>query len=338
MMQEVALSPVMRPRELLAQVASYYPTPYDVARGDQAPGARDASRSALTSNLSGGQKRQVQFAHGDLSAAPSCCSSTNPRVGLDVQAREALWQVVRELMHEGCSIVLTTHYLEEAEALANRVAVMAHGRLVAGGSVDEIRAHVSRKQHELRAARSPRDAVRAWPEVMRARAMERDRHADHHAQRRSGAARACSARTPRVRDIEVKRAGLAEAFTELTNDDANQEARHERRRQHADEHSRLWRRLPRRHPLRVHQVAAHAGLRACRRCSSRSMFYLLFGVLHGQRAGQRRDGAVFVRRTIGVFGAMAPGPVRLRRVARLRARARAARAQAGAAACRPAPT
>ena len=74
--------------------------------------------------------------------------------------------MVRDLIHEGCSIVLTTHYLEEAEALADRVAVIAHGRLVAGGSVDEIRAHVSRKTIQLQEPLLAADPMRAWPEVL----------------------------------------------------------------------------------------------------------------------------------------------------------------------------
>ena len=69
-----------------------------------------------------------------------------PTVGLDVQAREALWASVRALLADGCSIVLTTHYLEEAEALATRVAVLAKGRVIASGSVDDMRALVARRQ------------------------------------------------------------------------------------------------------------------------------------------------------------------------------------------------
>ena len=91
----------------------------------------------------------------------ACCSSTNPRVGLDIQAREALWANVRLLLAEGCSIVLTTHYLEEAEALATRVAVLAKGRVIASGSVDEMRALVARRQIscEIHAQPSKRSAT-----------------------------------------------------------------------------------------------------------------------------------------------------------------------------------
>jgi ABC-2 type transport system ATP-binding protein len=114
MMQEVMLPGVMRPRELLEQVASYYPFPYDV---DEVI-ARMSLEGLLKrpyGKLSGGQKRQVQFALA-IVGRPELLFLDEPTVGLDVQAREALWKVVRELLHEGCSIVLTTHYLEEAEA------------------------------------------------------------------------------------------------------------------------------------------------------------------------------------------------------------------------------
>jgi ABC-2 type transport system ATP-binding protein len=211
MMQEVMLPGVMRPRELLEQVASYYPTPYDV----DSVLARLSLEGLLKrpyGKLSGGQKRQVQFALA-ICGRPELLFLDEPTVGLDVQAREALWKVVRELLHEGCSIVLTTHYLEEAEALADRVAVMARGRLITSGSVNEIRAHVSRKQVSCMSRLSP-DIVRAWPEVAQLD-MERDRM-----QISTRNAEALLIRLfredPNLTDIEVKRAGLAEAFTELT--------------------------------------------------------------------------------------------------------------------------
>jgi ABC-2 type transport system ATP-binding protein len=213
MMQEVALPGVMRPRELLEQVASYYPTPYEVdtvlARLSLAGLAKRPY-----GKLSGGQKRQVQFAMA-ICGRPELLFLDEPTVGLDVQAREALWKVVRELLHEGCSIVLTTHYLEEAEALADRVAVMARGRLITSGSVNEIRAHVSRKQVSCVTQLAP-DTVRSWPEVAQLE-MERDRM-----QISTRTAEALLIRLfredPQLSDIEVKRAGLAEAFTELTHD------------------------------------------------------------------------------------------------------------------------
>jgi len=217
MMQEVMLPGVMRPRELLEQVASYYPVPYDI----DAVIARLSLEGLLKrpyGKLSGGQKRQVQFALA-LCGRPELLFLDEPSVGLDVQAREALWKVVRELLHEGCSIVLTTHYLEEAEALADRVAVMARGKLITTGSVNEIRAHVTRKQVSCVSSLAP-DMVRAWPEVEQ---LDVERGRMQISTRNAEALLVRLLREdPQLSDSEVKRAGLAEAFTELTNE--NKEA------------------------------------------------------------------------------------------------------------------
>jgi ABC-2 type transport system ATP-binding protein len=213
MMQEVMLPGVMRPRELLQQVASYYPFPYDVDEVITRLSLENLLKRPY-GKLSGGQKRQVQFALA-ICGRPELLFLDEPTAGVDVQSREALWKIMRELRHEGCSIVLTTHYLEEAEALADRVAVMARGRLITTGSVNDIRAHVSRKQVSCVSRLAP-DIVRAWPEVAQV-AMDRDR-----LQISTLNAEALLVRLfredPQLSDIEVKRAGLAEAFTELTND------------------------------------------------------------------------------------------------------------------------
>ncbi len=221
MMQEVALPGVLRPRELLEQAAAYYPVPYDVDAVIARLRLGDITRRPY-GKLSGGQKRQVQFALA-ICGRPELLFLDEPTVGMDVQAREALWRVIRELLHEGCSIVLTTHYLEEAEALADRVAVMARGRLVTTGTVEEIRAHVSRKHVSFASALSS-DLVRGWPEVL---------SVDNERGRMQITTRSAEAllvrlfrEDPALADIEVRRAGLAEAFNELTTgDNPAQEAR-----------------------------------------------------------------------------------------------------------------
>jgi ABC-2 type transport system ATP-binding protein len=215
MMQETNLPEVLRPRELIAQVASYYPTPYDVEHVIKRLSIEELANRPY-GKLSGGQKRQVQFAMA-LCGRPELLFLDEPTVGLDVHAREALWRVVRDLLHEGCSIVLTTHYIEEAEALANRVVVVNRGRLVASGSVDELRAYVARKNILCRST-LPLTELSSWPEVDevtetagRQQIITRDAEA---VLRRLLAADAA------VRDIEVRRAGLAEAFSEITSANA----------------------------------------------------------------------------------------------------------------------
>ena len=211
MMQENNLPGVMRSRELIAQVASYYPSPYDVQAVIKRLGIEKIADRPY-GKLSGGQKRQAQFAMA-IAGRPELLFLDEPTVGLDVQAREALWQVLRDLIHEGCSIVLTTHYIEEAEALANRVAVVTHGRLVAGGTVDEVRAHVTRK-HILCRTTLPLEILRSWPEVQEVSG-DSDRRQIYTREAES-VLRKLLAADADIRDIEVKRAGLAEAFAEIT--------------------------------------------------------------------------------------------------------------------------
>jgi ABC-2 type transport system ATP-binding protein len=217
MMQEINLPAVMRPRELIAQTASYYPSPYDVQTVIKRLGIESIADRPY-GKLSGGQKRQAQFAMA-IVGRPELLFLDEPTVGLDVHARKALWKVLRELIHEGSSIVLTTHYIEEAEALADRVAVVAHGRLVAGGTVEEVRAHESRKHIVCRTS-LPLETLRSWAEVQqvtgesgRPQIVTRDAES---------VLRKLLAADPDVRDIEVKRAGLAEAFAELTNSETLQ--------------------------------------------------------------------------------------------------------------------
>ena len=144
MMQEVYLAPELRVREQIDLITSYYPAPLSPEA------AMEMTHTTSLANrpygrLSGGQKRQVQFAMA-ICGRPRLLFLDEPTVGLDVQARELMWTTLRAVVAGGSSIVLTTHYLEEAETLADRVAVLAKGRVIATGTVDEMRGLVVRKQ------------------------------------------------------------------------------------------------------------------------------------------------------------------------------------------------
>jgi len=158
----------------------------------------------------------VQFALA-ICGRPQLLFLDEPTVGLDVQARETLWNTLRELIAQGCSIVLTTHYLDEAQALADRVAVLSNGRLIAAGTVDEIRSLVSRK-HIRCATHLDAAAIRAWPEVLEA---SRDsRGVQITAADAESVVRRLLSVDPTLRDLEVRQADLSQAFTELTKEAA----------------------------------------------------------------------------------------------------------------------
>lgn len=88
-------------------------------------------------NLSGGQKQKVGLALA-LVNDPDLVFLDEPTTGLDAAARRAVWEVIRELKRDGRSVLLTTHYLEEAQVLSDRVAIMNHGRIITSGTTDEI--------------------------------------------------------------------------------------------------------------------------------------------------------------------------------------------------------
>ena len=215
MMQEAALAPELRVHEQIDLVASYYPNPMTPIAAMEMTHTEELADRPY-GKLSGGQKRQVQFAIA-LCGRPKVLFLDEPTVGLDVQAREMMWTTLRRLVNEGSSIILTTHYLEEAEVLADRVAVLAKGRMIASGSVNEMRALVVRK-HISCSTNLSIEQVRTWPEVESA---TRDHQGLHiTAGNAESVVRELLAADENLQDLEVRRAGLAEAFTELTQETA----------------------------------------------------------------------------------------------------------------------
>jgi ABC-2 type transport system ATP-binding protein len=215
MMQDVSLAPELRVHEQIALVASYYPHPLTPAEAMRLTGTTELAARPY-GKLSGGQKRQVQFAMA-VCGRPKLLFLDEPSVGLDVQARHTMWSALRELVRHGASIVLTTHYLEEAEALSNRVAVLNRGRIIASGTVSEIRALVVRK-HVTCLTALPAEQIAAWPDV---------ESVTHDAQRlqistnnSEAVVRRLLAADSSLQELEVRRAVLAEAFTELTQEAA----------------------------------------------------------------------------------------------------------------------
>jgi ABC-type multidrug transport system ATPase subunit len=215
MMQEVALAPDLRVRELIDITSAYYADPmpvHEVLDLTQTTGLAKRPYG----KLSGGQKRLSQFAMA-ICGRPQLLFLDEPTVGLDVQARERMWFTLRELVKGGTSIVLTTHYLEEAEALADRVVVLAKGRVIASGTVNEIRSIVARKKISCVTSLEPHD-VQHWNGVEGAR---RDRQRlELTVTNAEKIVRQLLVTDAALTELEVSRAGLAEAFNELTQETA----------------------------------------------------------------------------------------------------------------------
>ena len=162
MLQSAGLIETLRVRELVQLTSSYYSRPRTLTEVADMAGIVGLLGKPYGA-LSGGQQRRVQFALA-ICGRPELLFLDEPTTGLDIEARESLWAVVRGLVADGCAVLLTTHYLEEAEALAHRVAVLMSGRIVAEGTVDEIRATGVRRRIRCVSALEAAE-VRAWPGV-----------------------------------------------------------------------------------------------------------------------------------------------------------------------------
>jgi ABC-2 type transport system ATP-binding protein len=211
MLQSAGIPERLKVCELLELSRSYYPNPRSVADCVAMAGL-EGLLDRRYGKLSGGQQRRVQFAIA-ICGRPRVLFLDEPTTGLDIEARQKLWQAIRELVAEGSAVLLTTHYLEEAEALADRVAVVDRGRLVAEGSVGKIRARVS--QRRIRCITNI-DALRVaqWPEVREA--TREGEYLRIVADAAEPIVRRLLDADPELHELEVQRAGLADAFLELT--------------------------------------------------------------------------------------------------------------------------
>ena len=136
MLQDGGLPTGVRALEMLQHVATMYAHPRDVADLTERLGLASFARTTVR-RLSGGQRQRLALAIA-LVGRPELVFLDEPSAGMDPQSRHAVWDLVRELRGEGVAIVLTTHLMDEAESLADRVVVVDHGAVIAQGSVAEL--------------------------------------------------------------------------------------------------------------------------------------------------------------------------------------------------------
>jgi ABC-2 type transport system ATP-binding protein len=140
-LQVAKVPETLKVREHIELFASYYRNPLPVQETIAAAGLAGVE-NRLFGDLSGGQKQRVLFALA-ICGNPDLLFLDEPTVGLDVEARRALWTRIRAFAARGGSVLLTTHYLDEADALADRIAVINQGRIVAEGAPAEIKARTA---------------------------------------------------------------------------------------------------------------------------------------------------------------------------------------------------
>jgi ABC-2 type transport system ATP-binding protein len=219
MLQTGTPIPYLSTRELITMVASLYPNPISVDEALRLSGTGDIA-DRQTTKLSGGQTQRVRFAIA-LVANAELLVLDEPTAAIDVEGRRDFWGVMREIAVTGKTVIFATHYLEEADAYADRIIVMARGRIVADGSATEIKAIVSNRTIRATLADVEIKELKSLPGVVNA-----ERHGDAvllSCNDSDAALRELLARNPGAHDIEVHGAGIEEAFLELTTEDEDDE-------------------------------------------------------------------------------------------------------------------
>jgi ABC-2 type transport system ATP-binding protein len=219
MLQTGALIEYLSVRELVTMVASVYPRPLPVEQAMRLAGVTEFA-GRRTNKLSGGQTQRVRFAIA-LVANSDLLMLDEPTAAVDVEGRREFWASIRAVAAEGKTVIFATHYLEEADAYADRIVLMARGRIVADGPATEIKAKVSGRTIRATIPDAGLAQLAALPGVTSA-----ERHGEAVILTCADsdlALRAMLGRYPEARDIEVVGAGIEEAFVALTADDNDEE-------------------------------------------------------------------------------------------------------------------
>ena len=211
MLQVGRVPETLRVREHIDLFSTYYEKPMVLADVLSVAGLENLKNRKF-GDLSGGQKQRVLFALA-ICGDPDLLFLDEPTVGLDVEARRMLWDQIRQLVRRGKTVLLTTHYLQEADALADRVAVINKGEIIAEGTPGEIKAQTAGKKIRCITSVSLGELRR----IAGVTEVREDREAvEIHTAEAEPVLRELFARDASVSGLEVTSAGLEEAFLALT--------------------------------------------------------------------------------------------------------------------------
>lgn len=211
MLQVGRVPETLKVREHIDLFSSYYPDPLPLEETLQIAGLADIKNRPY-GELSGGQKQRVLFGIA-ICGNPDLLFLDEPTVGLDVEARRLMWTQIRSLIERGKTVLLTTHYLNEADALADRILVLNKGAIIAEGTPAEIKVRAMGKQIRC-TSRLTLEEVRQISGVLSVKA---DRNAfELQVNAAEPVVREPLQRDSWLADLEVTNAGLEEAFLALT--------------------------------------------------------------------------------------------------------------------------
>jgi ABC-2 type transport system ATP-binding protein len=215
MLQVAKVPETLTVREHLELFASYYPKPLPLAEALRRAGLERLAGRRF-GDLSGGERQRTLFALAMI-GDPELLLLDEPTVGFDVASRRALWGEIRRLVAEGRSVLLTTHYLEEADALADRIVVLHRGVVIADGTPADVKRRAAARRVCCRTA-LPDEVLATLPGVHGI--TRRDGQVELRVEEAEPLVRELLRLDPRLADLDVRTAGLEEAFLALTGPDA----------------------------------------------------------------------------------------------------------------------
>ena len=210
MLQVGQLPDALTVREHVELFSSYYPSPLSLRDSLEYAGLTGLE-DRRAEKLSGGQRRRLFFALA-ICGNPDILFLDEPTTALDVESRESLWARIDAFVEQGRSVVLTTHDMEEAEALAKRVMILSNGRVIADAPTREITSRVERQTIRCRSSIA-RESLRALPGVDAA--SERNGELLLVARDGDAVVRALYARDPQFQLFDVSSANLQDAFLSI---------------------------------------------------------------------------------------------------------------------------
>ena len=222
MLQDSDVPATLRVREVVDLIGRYYSNPLSVAKALEMADLTEKSE-AMASSLSGGQKKRLCFALSVV-GNPDVLFLDEPTTALDVEARRGFWAQVSGFAAAGKTIILTTHYLEEADALAERIVVINRGEIVASGTPAAIKARVGGKIVRFKIRDATPAMLENLPSVTRSSLVTDT--VELYTLEPERVLREVFARNLEIHDLEVKGGGLEEAFVQITNAEITNSSSH----------------------------------------------------------------------------------------------------------------
>jgi len=210
MLQVANLPETLKIKEHIQLFQSYYPHPMDYQQVIKYAGLQDM-QNRYSKKLSGGEKQRLLFALS-ICGNPKLLFLDEPSVGMDVEARQGLWQAIRDLKAAGTGIVLTTHYLEEADKLADEIALLKQGKIIKRGSSEQIKASISHTSIRFISNEKP-EIFTQFPSVISAQPS--GKFIQLNTENANQTLLALLSASPNLQDLTVSTAGLEEAFIQL---------------------------------------------------------------------------------------------------------------------------